>query len=361
MTQGRVACALAPGRPAEWTFVVGVGFLAAVPIDTDSAVVEMLAALVHEPDIELEALVALLPLSGTDAVPSFVVVVPGEPTDDDGIPLSAVVRGDIAADVFSVGGSRRFTDRDVRPWLLASFGAVTGLSIGAPRGEVISFTGLDGGHTIGLGAVAGNSLYWSLVGPRTQPFAHDPEPHTLDDTIIRQPIASADTILQPGRARPNGANGANSRTSADEDTVILRQPKEHEAVPVLEGQIPVPKAPARQAGSTVARYAFRLGNGPLRRLDAVYLLGRAPRPPRIVAAPPRLLTVSSPHAAVSGTHLEIRQEGDAVVVTDLGSTNGTIVIPPRGRKRRLRPEQSLVVVPGTTVDIGDGNIIEILR
>ncbi|MBC7443374.1 MAG: FHA domain-containing protein, partial [Ramlibacter sp.] len=63
---------------------------------------------------------------------------------------------------------------------------------------------------------------------------------------------------------------------------------------------------------------------------------------------------------VSGTHLEIKQEGESVVVTDLGSTNGTIVTAPRARAARLRPGGSLVVLPGTRVDIGDGNIIEIL-
>ncbi|WP_370263792.1 hypothetical protein [Cryobacterium sp. TMT2-23] len=49
-----------------------------------------------------------------------------------------------------------------------------------------------------------------------------------------------------------------------------------------------------------------------------------------------------------------------MVVTDLGSTNGTIVTAPRGRGQRLRPGESLVALPGTKVDIGDGNIIEIL-
>ncbi|TFC50202.1 FHA domain-containing protein [Cryobacterium sp. TMT1-21] len=97
------------------------------------------------------------------------------------------------------------------------------------------------------------------------------------------------------------------------------------------------------------------------RLDTVCQLGRRPRPPRIQrSVPVRLVTVASPTSAVSGTHLEIGQEGESVVVTDLGSTNGTIVTAPRGRGQRLRPGESLVALPGTKVDIGDGNIIEIL-
>jgi pSer/pThr/pTyr-binding forkhead associated (FHA) protein len=73
---------------------------------------------------------------------------------------------------------------------------------------------------------------------------------------------------------------------------------------------------------------------------------------------PRLVAVPSPEHEVSATHVQIEQEGHAVVVTDLRSTNGTVVTS-SGERIRLRPGQSQVVLAGTTVDIGDGNIIEI--
>nr|WP_244962665.1 FHA domain-containing protein [Cryobacterium roopkundense] len=116
------------------------------------------------------------------------------------------------------------------------------------------------------------------------------------------------------------------------------------------------------APKPLARYGFRLPDGSERRLDAVYRLGRRPVPSRVDdGSPSRLITISSQTSAVSGTHLEIRQDGDSVVVTDVGSTNGTLVLPPRGRRQRLRAGQSLAVRPGTRVDIGDGNIIEVTR
>jgi hypothetical protein len=49
-----------------------------------------------------------------------------------------------------------------------------------------------------------------------------------------------------------------------------------------------------------------------------------------------------------------------VVVTDLRSTNGTVVTMPGRPALTLRQGESVVVVPGTVVDIGDGNIVEIL-
>ena len=338
----RVGYGLTPGGSGEWTFVAGRAFLAAVPSGTHPGIVTKLTGLVSEPRITIEALVSLLPLAGEDAVANFVVVVPGDPTDSDGIPVSAVVRGRIAVDVFSVGGSRRFTDRDIRPWLLADFRSVIGLAIGSPLADVVPASRLDSGRTVELGAIAADTLFWSLAALARED----------DDTIIRAPaplpvpapaplsVADADTVVRPPQAA--------------QDTVIARRRERRERRPAAEA------APLARG----THYGFRLPDGEERRLDAVYFLGRRPRSPRITGGPlPRLVTVTSPTSAVSATHLEIRQEGDTVVVTDLNSTNGTLVNPPRGkigRSQRLAPGQSLAVAPGTTVDIGDGNIVEVL-
>jgi pSer/pThr/pTyr-binding forkhead associated (FHA) protein len=70
--------------------------------------------------------------------------------------------------------------------------------------------------------------------------------------------------------------------------------------------------------------------------------------------------VVSGSKSVSATHLEIKQVGDAIVATDLKSTNGTSVILPGKHWQRLRAGETVVVIPGTFIDIGDGNVIEIL-
>jgi hypothetical protein len=49
-----------------------------------------------------------------------------------------------------------------------------------------------------------------------------------------------------------------------------------------------------------------------------------------------------------------------VIVTDLKSTNGTIVAIPGFSAQKLRQGESVVVSAGTVVDIGDGNLVEIL-
>ena len=52
-------------------------------------------------------------------------------------------------------------------------------------------------------------------------------------------------------------------------------------------------------------------------------------------------------------------EGARLVASDLRSTNGTTVIGPRA-PRRLRAGESIVVVPGMSLDLGDDTIVEIL-
>lgn len=109
-------------------------------------------------------------------------------------------------------------------------------------------------------------------------------------------------------------------------------------------------------------YRFRVGpaSEPIE-MDVPAYIGRRPSSPRIVTGVvPRLVRVPSPLSEVSGTHLELRQVGGSIVVTDMKSTNGSIVVVPGSAPRKLRQGESVVVSPGTLVDIGDGNIIEIL-
>jgi hypothetical protein len=141
-----------------------------------------------------------------------------------------------------------------------------------------------------------------------------------------------------------------------EDTVVPRDALLRPAAAAAPG--PVPQA----AESETPSYGFRVG-GSSRTilLDQAAVVGRAPTAPRVpTGAPPRLVRVRSPLGEVSSTHLEVRQLGTSVVVTDLRSTNGSVVIVPGRSPRALRQGESMVVSPGTLVDIGDGNVIEIL-
>ncbi len=110
-----------------------------------------------------------------------------------------------------------------------------------------------------------------------------------------------------------------------------------------------------------AAFALKIGTHPLISLDVPAYIGRRPSTPRITGIHmPRLVMVPSPTREVSSTHVEIRQEAETVVVTDLGSTNGTRVLVPGLRPRSLRQGESFVAAAGSVVDIGDGIRIEIV-
>lgn len=371
MITGRVGCSLASGHEASWLFVVGRAFLAAVPAATSQAIVDRLSAIVAQDAIDVETVVALLPLSGAEAIPSFVVIVPEssgpEPADDsDGVGVSAVIRGEIVADMYSVGGSRRFSDRDIRPWLLADFQSVIGIAIGDPAGPVLPEDRLRGGSPLDAGIIAGQALHWSrnvgadaAIDPdatlsKAAAYASSTEAalrHQIQAVHTVTGIPLADTVLRSNVRMP----------ASDADTVITTP----RLTPLLVHGTAVAEEDSEPTPATgffrFTLHSKRSGHDKHFLLAAPCVLGRHPRSPRVShGVIPRLITVDSPTSAVSGTHLEIRQLGDAVVVTDLGSTNGTRVTASSGNTQRLSPGSSLVVLPGARVDIGDGNIIEIL-
>jgi hypothetical protein len=162
-----------------------------------------------------------------------------------------------------------------------------------------------------------------------------------------------DTVIVPPRAR------ARLETPDLDDTVI---PLPQRRIDHATGErVEAPVEPEVEASGPMF-YSFRVGLGadsiPL---DAPCYIGRRPSPPRVVSgAHPRLLRVPSPAKEVSATHLEVRQRGSSVIITDLKSTNGSIVMIPGSVPRKLRQGESVVVSPGTLVDIGDGNILQVL-
>jgi len=112
----------------------------------------------------------------------------------------------------------------------------------------------------------------------------------------------------------------------------------------------------------IRQYEVRIGESVLSALEVPVILGRRPRAPRIVQnVSPRLVVVNSPGKLVSGSHLGIRQLGSSLVVTDLHTTNGSMVTVPGLPARRMRQDESVVVTAGTQVDIGDGIVLYILE
>ncbi|MEO6942282.1 MAG: FHA domain-containing protein [Terrimesophilobacter sp.] len=163
--------------------------------------------------------------------------------------------------------------------------------------------------------------------------------------LIEPGTADADTIVvtRAVPARPSKANSAPDPQPASS----RKSTPTHEVAPSRAA------APPAEAGHP--RFALRIGTHPPIPLDVPAYVGRRPSTPRITGTKmPRLVMVPSPSREVSSTHVEFRQEGATVVVTDLGSTNGTSISNPGFSPLGLRQGESVAVVAGSVVDIGDG-------
>ncbi|ANF30583.1 hypothetical protein A0130_01855 [Leifsonia xyli] len=381
MTSGFIRYAPNAG-PSRWLLVAGRRFVAAVESTVSDAIVDQVFWLADSELATIESVVGAFPLAGADSVRSFAVAELAEPNAAGEVTVTAVVRGSAAIDVFSVGGSRRFSAGGVQPWVLAEFRTVTGLVLQGDDAQTGPVARLSiGSLPLGIGVVDGELLTWSLQpierAERSAPVAPEPAAASseapagpaAEETIIRDRGRSsslfdhgAEPVADPEEMPPAAHPAANELPGA----VDIDEPVPSRDTPVLAaGPLTQPAADAFPATEPVvlppppAAFAARLPSGDTLALDAPLLVGRRPTSQRVESGlAPRLVTVASPTQEVSSTHARIEQAGDAVVVTDLRSTNGTVVTGPAG-SRRLRPGESVVVLAGAMVEIGDGNIIEI--
>jgi hypothetical protein len=136
---------------------------------------------------------------------------------------------------------------------------------------------------------------------------------------------------------------------------------EPEPLPEAVEDPAAPEAPAPEASEPRRPYRLKMADGVIVSLDLTVYLGRRPTVPRIASdRRVRLVAVPSLGREVSATHLELRLSGDRVVATDMRSTNGSTVIGPGSPPRTLLRGESAVVTPGTLIDLGDGNVLEVL-
>jgi len=159
---------------------------------------------------------------------------------------------------------------------------------------------------------------------------------------------------------------ARDRADAVPDTSQISLPASSLPAPSLPASSipasgPPAPAPITKAAEPRRPYRLKMSDGVVVSLDLTIYLGRRPSVPRVASdRRVRLVAVPSIGKEVSATHLELRQSGDAVVATDMRSTNGSTVTVPGSKPRTLLRGESAVVTPGTLIDLGDGNVLEVL-
>jgi hypothetical protein len=311
---------LEPG--ADWRLLVTERFLAAFGPATSVSTMSTLWRIAADTTLGLDALIAAIPARGVSAVDSYAIAAVGRT-------MTFVVRGSGCADVAVGGRVRRVDARGSEPWYVAEINAVERFALGPLQRSPGDLVQQPRDLPIDGGVVFGPWLGWSMesavAAPRSRPVP-----------VQEAPLQSLD---------PNDTNvlGDLGRRAAS-----LRR---HRGEPPATAPTP----------ETQSATAFRLGDRPPERVDAPVYVGRQPRSPRVTGGVlPRLVRVESPSREVSATHIELRPTREGLLLTDLESTNGTVVRQPGTGVRRLESGESLPVLPGTLIDIGDGNVIEIL-
>ncbi|MBB3042080.1 FHA domain-containing protein [Nocardioides soli] len=269
-------------------------------------------------DETLDALVS----GGLRGLSGFVLI--GE---DDGA-TRVLVRGAVRAHLASGDGVVHVEGEPGLTWVERRVPGVARIRIEVGPAADVAAGPVDGGLIdTGLVRIAGAEHPPAQPEPplATQPVAVVGDDH---DGLTRHPVADPVELL-----RPTG--------------------------PGIPGQPPAPPVTARPVARLV------LPDGETVDVDRAVLIGRAPEPARSTTDDaPRLVSVVSPHQEVSATHLEIRPgsgaDHGAAVATDLGSTNGTVVVQPGLPPEDLRPGVTVQLVPGALVDLGDGVSIRVV-
>lgn len=112
------------------------------------------------------------------------------------------------------------------------------------------------------------------------------------------------------------------------------------------------RSSAQRAGIGAPSLRLALDTGQVVQLSGTSLIGRAP-----VAAGPwaqaQPVPVDDPAFSISKTHAVITYDGGRLVIQDLQSTNGTVVVEPSGAATQVLPGMMVPVPVGSTIRLGE--------
>ncbi len=293
----------------EWVLLVTRRVVVALNSTPDHVLISRLWATAAAEGATVDRVLDAVPAELGGAPLPFAVI--GLPVEDEDPAVTLFVHAGAGLDVLASGARRRVT-ADQSPWFRTRLESVSHVALGDP----------------------------AQIHAPALPLA---------EGVVR--AARLDMVFADERLTQPRTGSLSVADAAHDGHTVLRsdlpRPRDLDA----------PVEPAVPGGPRTLMYGYRLNGSQPYALDVPHFFGRNPKRP---AAGGRVVVVQSSTKSVSATHLEVEQLGDSVVVTDLKSTNGTSLIVPGSSWQRLATGQSLVVPAGTFIDIGDGNVIEIL-
>jgi FHA domain len=184
-----------------------------------------------------------------------------------------------------------------------------------------------------------------------------PSPFDEPESTVQSEVAAAGPPVVS--AAPDSVSDASSDESMQDSAILAVLCQHGHANPPSSTRcrvcsIPLARsAPQFVAGPVLA--VLRASDGSTAEVDRPVLIGRAPSGDRSRSRSQRLMPVASPNHDISRTHLEVAPEDWQIVVTDLNSTNGTVLVRPGAVDRQqLAPGEPVPVQLGSVMELGDG-------
>ncbi|MFB9314763.1 FHA domain-containing protein [Nocardioides plantarum] len=212
------------------------------------------------------------------------------------------------------------------------------------------------------------SLDAPTIAPPSGPPPEQPPVDQADTEVPTEvlELPTDDASDAPADEAADGAPEAPHEAPQDVDDVADHDGMTQIGVNADEFARPLPGIAGQQMAPVVGRSVARLviSHGETVDVDRVILVGRAPEARRFTTTDqPRLVTVPSPLHEISSTHVEIRPGSGAdhgsAVITDMGSTNGTVLVQPGLAPEELKPGIAVQLIPGATINLGDGITIQV--
>lgn len=386
-----------------WYAVLGSEVTLLLPADERPRVAELWELVDAGADFD-EVLDGLL-AGGIRTLTGFVLVGHGDST-------RVLVRGDASVTISTAAGDEVVSGAGQSMWADRTLTGVTGgtavmersgehdlaLTSGIARVGSLVFgesPAVDGASPVAPGTAATSDPdrdELTETGPDTDPWTEpaaeateqwsQPSEEPPAGGPAEQPVADVVPIEAAHSSEPDASEPRTFGAPTDDDpTPTGEQPAVVEPVQPAEdsddhdGQTTIgpaadafvrPGVPGQElAPSVVSRPVAKLvfSTGEVVDVDRTIIVGRAPEARRFASSDqPYMVTVASPHHEISSTHLEIRPGAGAdhgsAVVTDLGSTNGTVLVQPGLPPEDLQAGIAVSLIPGAILDLGDGVTIQ---
>jgi hypothetical protein len=344
-----------PPNADGWLVVAGSRGVLALPAAEETRVAGLVSSLTSADGFRaaLESLVS----EGIASAPSFALL------DGDTSVLRVVLRGAAAVTARVAGADVTFSGEGMSTWTERVLEGATEVQLEVPGSRWSVVPGEVG---------TSSSVQSAVPTPASIPVAH-PEVPAPAAVVAETTLVPSAQPQRPDIDEPQADPDSEAYDFLFGDTIYRTQagasiripnpdperPGDHDGQTMLATDLDLA---GRAAASADEEHAPSLPLGPTLQLERAdgsreplhrpVLIGRSPAAP--ASAPDARLITIVDDPDISRTHLRVAVEGDAVVVTDLDSKNGSIITLPGATPRKLRASEPTVVLPGTLIDLGGG-------